>query len=285
MSYLSKINMYLINGLVNICLAFFCYFSIFFADNVGFALDNAESNLVETSYINGWENTDSSIQGALKFHLQPGFLTYWKNPGSLGFKPHFDWSKSLNVKKVTFDWPIPRLFEKFDTQIIGYEHELILPIKIVPLDNSLPMTLHIDLSFGICSDICLPMQKKVLRIISNNFTETQKQIVKEAIGKSRLNKYSEEVISSNCQITKEKNKFLVKTSTDFKSEIEKNTFIFPDYVTDNFTISNQTIVTKKKRLSLVLNLSSDTHEQILERNSIRILVVKPEYGIELQPCS
>ena len=147
MFYPSKINRYCKNGYLNNFLALFYSFSIIFAFNASFASESKDVNPVETSYINGWQNSDSSIQGALTFYLKPGFLTYWRNPGPLGLKPHFDWSKSLNIKKVTFDWPIPKIFNKFDTQIIGYEDELILPIRIEPKDTSLPMTLHLELYF------------------------------------------------------------------------------------------------------------------------------------------
>ena len=241
--------------------------------------------LSETNYINGWQNSDSSIQGALTFYLKPGFLTYWRNPGPLGLKPHFDWSKSLNIKKVTFDWPIPKIFNKFDTQIIGYEDELILPIRIEPKDTSLPMTLHLELYFGVCSDVCIPVQENLLRVISKHFSREEEQIVRDAIGKVIVRKSNEEVISKSCEVTKENNQIIVKTSVDFKTEIHSDTLIFPDYLSNDLNITDLKVTRQRKKLLVTLYLSADMQKQIFERSLLRILVMKPKYELELLACS
>ena len=285
MSYPFKLNPYFKNRLMYNLLTFFYSFSIFFAINAGFALEIKKINPVETSYINGWQNSDSSIQGALAFYLKPGFLTYWRNPGNFGFKPHFDWSKSLNIKKITFDWPTPKIFNKFDSQIIGYEHELILPIKLEPTDDSIPMTLHLELSFGVCSDICIPIQKSILRIISNQFSKLNEDVVKEAISKIAVNRHTEKVVSNRCEITKDSDKFIVKTIIDFKNEIQNDTLIFPDYLSDDLTITDQTIIRNRNKLFLTLDLFNGNKEQILERSLIRIMIMEPDNGIEIIPCS
>ena len=285
MFYPSKIIRYCKNSYLNNFLALFYSFSIIFAFNTGFAFENNDVNPVETNYINGWQNSDSSIQGALTFYLKPGFLTYWRNPGPLGLKPHFDWSKSLNIKKVTFDWPIPKIFNKFDTQIIGYEDELILPIRIEPKNTSLPMTLHLELNFGVCSDVCIPVQEILLKIISKQFSREEKQIVRDAIGKVVVSKSNEEIMSNSCEVTKQNNQIIVKTSVDFKTEIHSDTLIFPDYLSNDLNITDLKVTRQRKKLLVTLYLSADMQKQIFERSLIRILVMKPKYEMELLACS
>ena len=45
----------------------------------------------------------------IEIALDPGFKTYWRNPGESGLPPRFDWSGSENVKSVDIRWPAPRV--------------------------------------------------------------------------------------------------------------------------------------------------------------------------------
>jgi DsbC/DsbD-like thiol-disulfide interchange protein len=41
-------------------------------------------------------------------------------------------------------------------QTIGYSHEVVLPVEIIPLDPKLPVELRAAVDLGVCSDICVP---------------------------------------------------------------------------------------------------------------------------------
>src|SRR5437868_1670846 len=47
------------------------------------------------------------LLGGIAFQLQPGWHTYWRNPGDSGVPPRFDFSRSDNVETVTVLWPAP----------------------------------------------------------------------------------------------------------------------------------------------------------------------------------
>src|SRR5256885_17253989 len=51
------------------------------------------------------------LLGGIAFQLQPGWHTYWRNPGDSGVPPRFDFSKSDNVEAVTVLWPAPTKFD------------------------------------------------------------------------------------------------------------------------------------------------------------------------------
>src|SRR5450432_2293910 len=57
------------------------------------------------------------LLGGIAFQLQPGWKTYWRNPGDSGVPPRFDFSKSDNIEAVTVLWPAPM---KFDDGASGY---------------------------------------------------------------------------------------------------------------------------------------------------------------------
>src|SRR4051794_41208621 len=50
------------------------------------------------------------LLGGIAFKLQPGWHTYWRNPGDSGVPPRFDFTKSENIEAVTGLWPAPTKF-------------------------------------------------------------------------------------------------------------------------------------------------------------------------------
>jgi DsbC/DsbD-like thiol-disulfide interchange protein len=93
---------------------------------------------------------------AVELQLAPGWKTYWRSPGDAGIPPTFDWSGSENVKSVHIHWPAPRVFEANGMQTIGYHERLVLPVEVTPEDPSRPVRLSVEMSLGVCDEICMP---------------------------------------------------------------------------------------------------------------------------------
>ncbi len=96
--------------------------------------------------------------GGLRVDLAYGWKTYWRSPGDSGVPPSFDWSGSENVKKVDVKWPAPKRFVDEAGQSIGYKKHVLLPLIITPEDPARPVTLKLKMFYGVCSDICVPVQ-------------------------------------------------------------------------------------------------------------------------------
>ena len=47
------------------------------------------------------------IGGGIEIALEPGWYTYWRNPGEAGVPPVFDFSGSENVASVDVMYPAP----------------------------------------------------------------------------------------------------------------------------------------------------------------------------------
>src|SRR2546421_5811478 len=63
------------------------------------------------------------LLGGIAFQMQPGWKTYWRNPGDSGVPPRFDFSKSDNVEAVTVLLPAPMKFDDgAGGQSLGYKH-------------------------------------------------------------------------------------------------------------------------------------------------------------------
>ena len=101
------------------------------------------------------------VRAGIEIRLKPGWHTYWRYPGDAGVPPQFDFKGSQNVKQVEVLWPAPeRLPEAGGISIIGYEHDVILPLRIVPQDRGKPVALRLKLDYAICEKLCVPAEAK-----------------------------------------------------------------------------------------------------------------------------
>src|SRR6201747_3290558 len=70
------------------------------------------------------------LLGGIAIQLQPGWHTYWRNPGDSGVPPRFDFSKSDNVEAVTVLWPAPRKFDDgAGGHSVGYHNQIVLALR------------------------------------------------------------------------------------------------------------------------------------------------------------
>src|SRR5918998_4531854 len=98
------------------------------------------------------------IDGGIEILLDPGWYTYWRNPGEAGVPPVFDFSGSENVAAVEVLYPAPERFDDGASVSLVYKDEVVFPVEITPLDPSRPITLRVDASFGVCREVCIPTQ-------------------------------------------------------------------------------------------------------------------------------
>lgn len=116
----------------------------------------AQTDVFRAQLRAGWQTERGSQMVAFHLTLLDGWKTYWRAPGDAGIPPQFDWSGSTNVKSVRFHWPRPQVFSVGGMQTVGYSHELVLPVEVIPLDASKPVGLKAAVDLGVCSDICVP---------------------------------------------------------------------------------------------------------------------------------
>ena len=114
--------------------------------------------LKKIEILEGWKKLDGSIVYGLKISLKEGWKTYWHTPGPMGLKPQFDFEGSLNIGSLNVLWPSPKVFGSSGFESIGYENEVILPIKMQAKVDSDPVNLKIKGSIGICYDTCVPIE-------------------------------------------------------------------------------------------------------------------------------
>jgi DsbC/DsbD-like thiol-disulfide interchange protein len=118
----------------------------------------------------------ANLRAGIEMRLAPGWKTYWRYPGDSGIPPRFDFSKSRNVKSVTVRWPAPQRLADESGTSIGYKHDLIFPLDVVPEDRGKSVTLALAIDYGVCEKICVPVDAKVELTISGKPTEHDARI-------------------------------------------------------------------------------------------------------------
>jgi DsbC/DsbD-like thiol-disulfide interchange protein len=99
------------------------------------------------------------LLGGIAFQLQPGWHTYWRNPGDSGVPPRFDFGKSENIEAVTILWPAPLKFSDGGGGIsLGYHKQVVLPLRIVAKNADRPVTLRAAINYAVCEKICIPVE-------------------------------------------------------------------------------------------------------------------------------
>jgi len=100
----------------------------------------------------------ATLRAGAEIRLAPGWKTYWRYPGDSGVPPRFDFAQSSNVKSVTLSWPSPRRFVDDGGQAIGYEGDVIFPLRILANNPAQPVVLRLKIDYAVCEKLCVPAE-------------------------------------------------------------------------------------------------------------------------------
>src|SRR5215472_1863124 len=103
------------------------------------------------------------LRAGIEIRLDPGWQTYWRDPGDSGAPPSFNFSGSENVKTVNVLWPAPERFpDGTGGNSIGYRDHVILPLHVVPLEAAKQTALRLKLEYDVCANICIPVESNLV---------------------------------------------------------------------------------------------------------------------------
>ena len=119
----------------------------------------------------------------LKFKLNPGWHTYWKNPGDAGEGASITWTLPDGVNASDILWPGPETIPVDPLMTFGYEDEVILLTQISSdQDIDFPINLSAKVSWFTCKDICIPQEAEVdIQIIEGQKTTTKNTLILEKV--------------------------------------------------------------------------------------------------------
>jgi DsbC/DsbD-like thiol-disulfide interchange protein len=133
------------------------------APSIGLAASPGESAWVSSNdskvrLVSGTPDIDgrSSLVAGVQLRMDPGWKTYWRNPGDSGVPPSFDFKGSKNLKQAELLYPAPHRIADANGTAIGYDDEVIFPVKITPEHEGEPVELKLAFAYGLCKNLCIP---------------------------------------------------------------------------------------------------------------------------------
>ena len=90
--------------------------------------------------------------------MEPGWHTYWNNPGAAGMATKIEWQLPPGVTAGETQWPLPTKLPPAEVITYGYENEavLIVPLKLAADLKPGPLDLKAKVSWLECKEQCVP---------------------------------------------------------------------------------------------------------------------------------
>jgi DsbC/DsbD-like thiol-disulfide interchange protein len=126
-----------------------------------FATPPARANASAARLLSAGPLQNGAYRAGVEIALDPGTVTYWRQPGEAGSAPVLDFSKSANVVRVETRFPVPKHIDEAGTIVAGYDETVILPLEVVPKDPASPVTLALRLDYAACNKVCLPAKAEL----------------------------------------------------------------------------------------------------------------------------
>jgi len=116
-----------------------------------------EAELVPLSQ---WAAPGSTAVVAVRQKIQPGWHTYWRNPGDSGGATTLDWTLPDGVRAGDIVWPVPERQRLLGLMNYGYSDTVYLPVPVEIPATARPGTtlaLTVRALFLVCSaEMCVP---------------------------------------------------------------------------------------------------------------------------------
>jgi thiol:disulfide interchange protein DsbD len=99
-----------------------------------------------------------TIWAGVDLKMEPGWHTYWKNPGDAGQATEIKWTLPAGVTAGEIEWPLPKKIPPAEVITYGYEDEVVLlvPLKIAANLPAGALNLTAKVSWLECMEACIP---------------------------------------------------------------------------------------------------------------------------------
>lgn len=105
----------------------------------------------------GISNDQGYLRGALQIRLQPGWKTYWRDPGKTGIPPQLELSGD-GFEGVELLYPAPKRFNDPYGDWPGYGESVTLPAVFKTTTPGTAPLIEAEVFLGICETVCIPLQ-------------------------------------------------------------------------------------------------------------------------------
>lgn len=222
-------------------------------------------------------------QAGLALDVEPGWKTYWRSPGEAGVPPSFDWSRSANLERVEIGWPLPEVFDSFGLRTVGYSGEVVLPLSLVPHDPAQPIELRLDVTLGVCRDICVFEETGIEATVPPSGRGPDAARI--AAAKARITPAGSEagVTQAVCRVAG------TGEDRDFSASVEFDQPLDDPHVAlegpAESWFHNTTTRHQGNRMEIASTLSLPSDSAWVDRSALRITVLDEALAADIQGCA
>lgn len=101
---------------------------------------------------------DGSIPAILEIKLEPGWKTYWREPGASGIPPQITLDPAGDVVLEAMRFPTPKSFGEGAERYAGYDAPVAFPLELKRQGDRQDVRIRASVFLGVCEDICIPVQ-------------------------------------------------------------------------------------------------------------------------------
>jgi len=186
-----------------------------------------------------------------KFTLNPGWHTYWKNPGDAGEGASIKWNLPNDVDVSEILWPGPERIPVEPLMTFGYEDEVVLLTKIYTSETTtIPVTLNAQVSWFTCKEICIPQEAELSIPINlgNKTSSTSKDLLELALEQVPIK------FNGTYRVQKLDDSYVLQGELENMDHYDSMYFFPKDYGLTNYT-ENQLYEINRNSFSLQIKAS------------------------------
>ncbi|MBA3448009.1 MAG: hypothetical protein H0T56_10455 [Pseudaminobacter sp.] len=109
----------------------------------------------------GKPDAEGRLGGILEVDLQPGWKTYWRDPGDAGVPPSIDIAASPNIASVEISFPPPQRHDDGFSKWAGYDRPVAFPVTFTLTSPDVPTIIDVEIFLGVCETICIPVKTRL----------------------------------------------------------------------------------------------------------------------------
>ena len=212
---------------------------------------NASDSRIEMLTESNSMNPGDELLVGFKFTLNPGWHTYWENPGDAGEGASINWNlpKDVNASKIL--WPGPERIPVDPLMTFGYEDEVVLLTKIYTSETTtIPVTLNAQVSWYTCKEICIPQEAEVSIPIDlgNKTSSASKDLLEQALDQVPVQ------FNGTYRVQKLDDSYILQGELEKMAKYDSMYFFPKDYGLTNYT-EDQIYEINKDSFSLQIKAS------------------------------
>ncbi|NTJ63474.1 cytochrome C biogenesis protein [Agrobacterium rhizogenes] len=130
-------------------------------------------------------DAEGHVRAALQIEPEPGWITYWREPGQGGIPPQVTPAPGSGVTVENTGYPTPKPISVGPIREIGYDAPVTFPLDL-RVAGKAPANLDLTVFIGLCKDICIPFQADLSLPLPANEQPTSHELAVLDAAKAQL---------------------------------------------------------------------------------------------------